>query len=683
MFKKLKKLFVEKKIYTNNLINETSPYLLQHAHNPVDWFPWSEEAFEKAKKENKPIFLSVGYSACHWCHVMEHESFEDEETAELMNKLFINIKVDREERPDVDTIYMNVVQMLTGQGGWPMSVFMTPDMKPYYGGTYFPKTRRYNMPSFKEVLVSVEKYYRTNKETLDKNTASLINGLNNLNQYHKSDEIFDRSIIEKTIKNFENYFDYENGGFGTKPKFPNTFNIELLMREYLHTKDQEYLEMVKLTLKKMCDGGIYDHLGGGFFRYSVDEQWLIPHFEKMLYDNALLIKQLIEVYQLTKDDFYKNKALESLDYIIREMYQEKGGFYSTQDADSEGEEGKFYTWARSEVLKILGKTEGTIFCDFFDISNEGNFEHGKNNLQCLYTIEEFCEKYKLDLNDTEKILTKSKKTLFETRNKRIFPAKDTKIITAWNGLILSTFAKAYDVFDDEKYLEKANETIDFIFSKLYKDGFLLRTFKDEQSKYNAYLEDYAFMIDALIDLYQATLNTEFLEKAKKLNETLLEYFWDENNYGFFFTAKNHENLIVRTKEITDHSIPSGNSIALKNLLRLARITDDKTLMTKGEQLLSIFTETVKKYPLGVSSLLCTLDFYFIAPIDIVVVGNDLAKKLEYLRSISLDLTPNKIIYSISDTDKTKLTEHTNKNMLNGKTTIYFCKNLACERPFNI
>lgn len=674
---------MEKKTYTNSLINETSPYLLQHAHNPVNWFPWSEETFEKARKEDKPVFLSVGYSACHWCHVMEHESFEDKETAELMNTLFVNIKVDREERADVDNIYMNVVQMLTGHGGWPMSVFMTPDMKPYYGGTYFPKTRRYSMPSFKEVLVSVEKYYRNNKETLDKNSESLINGLNKLNHYHKSEEVLDRSIIEKAIKNFENHFDYENGGFGSKPKFPNTFNIELLMREYLRTNDKEYLEMVKITLKKMCDGGIYDHLGGGFFRYSVDAHWLIPHFEKMLYDNALLIKQLIEVYQITKDDFYKIKAIESLDYVIREMYQEKGGFYSTQDADSEGEEGKFYTWTKDEIFKTLGKIEGTLFCDFFDIPKEGNFEHGKSNLQCLYTLEEFCETYKLDLIETEKSLTTSKKILFETRNKRIFPAKDTKIVTSWNGLMLSSFAKAYDVFGERKYLEKANETIDFIFLKLYKDGFLLRTFKDDQSKYNAYLEDYAFMIEALIDLHQATLDENFLEKAKKLNETLLEYFWDETNYGFFFTAKNHENLIVRTKEITDHSIPSGNAIALKNLLRLARITGDETLTAKGEKLLSIFSESVKKYTLGVSSLLCVLDFYITPPIDIVIVGYDLSKKLEYIRSIATDFNPNKIIYSLTDKDGSYIEFCNNKRMLNGQTTVYFCKNLACETPFNI
>ncbi|MEK7431753.1 MAG: thioredoxin domain-containing protein [Cyanobacteriota bacterium] len=675
-----------KKKEPNRLINETSPYLLQHANNPVDWYPWGIEAFEKAKKEDKPIFLSVGYSACHWCHVMEHESFEDEETAKIMNELFINIKVDKEERPDVDTIYMSVVQMLTGHGGWPMSVFMTPDMKPFYGGTYFPNTTRYNMPSFKQVLHSVEKYYRDKKDSLEKNADNILKNLNQINNFSPSKNDLSYKNIEKAILNLENYFDGENGGFGSKPKFPNTFNIDLLIRHYLNTNEKEYLDMAELTLTKMCNGGIYDHLGGGFFRYSVDEKWLIPHFEKMLYDNSLLIKQLLEMYQITKNDFYKNKAEESLNYIIREMYNENGGFYSTQDADSEGEEGKFYAWTKKEILKLLGSEKGDVFCEFFDVSEHGNFEHGKSNLQFLY--EEFDEKTDQEKEKLNIIFSESKKILFETRNKRVFPNKDTKIITAWNGLMLSAFAKAYQVLGDEKYLEIANKTIEFIFSKMYKDDLLLRTYKDNISKYNAYLEDYSFLISALIDLNQVTFEKDYLEKALLLNKILIENFYDNEKGAFFFTGKNHEELIVRTKEITDHSMPSGNSIAIRNLLFLSRLTNNKDFLPKAEQMFSIFSDSIKRYSSGVSSLLCNLDFFINPPVDIVIVHNSSDDKKEILKKVSEIYKKDAVFYFISENEETILDIFKNdilsgKKCIDNKTTVYICKAFTCEKPFVI
>ncbi|MFN8576905.1 MAG: thioredoxin domain-containing protein [Candidatus Sericytochromatia bacterium] len=667
--------------FTNRLINETSPYLLQHAHNPVDWYPWGEEAFKRAKEEDKPIFLSVGYSACHWCHVMEHESFEDKETADLMNKLFINIKVDREERPDVDTIYMNVVQMLTGHGGWPMSVFMSPDKQAYYGGTYFPKNRRYHMPTFKEVLVSVSNYYHNKKDNIEKNSKIIMEQLKSINSFKSSDTHLSYDIIEKSISQLENYFDYDNGGFGSKPKFPNTFNLDLFLRHYKNTNEKKYLDMVELTLKKMSNGGLYDQLGGGFYRYSVDEIWLIPHFEKMLYDNSLLIKLLLEVYQITKNDFYKNKAEESLEYVLREMYQENGGFYSTQDADSEKEEGKFYVWTPQEIKEVLGDKDAELFCDFFDISSEGNFEHGKSNLQTLFSYEEFALKKSLNIDDIKKIIESSKVKLFNYRTKRIYPAKDTKVLTSWNGLMISAFAKGYQVLKNEKYLKACKETINFIFNKMYKKNLLLRTYKDNQSKLNAYLEDYAFFIQGLIDVHQVTLEQEFLDKAIELNKVILEQFWDEKEGGFFFTGKSHEELIVKTKEILDHSIPSSNAIALYNLIRLFRLTEDKDLEEKINKTIKAFSQTVNKYQSGVASFLTILDLYFKLPSDLILVGDNVEEIKPFLDKIADIFNTNTIIHFHNQSNDS-LEMYKGKNKLDNKHTAYLCENLTCKSPIN-
>jgi uncharacterized protein YyaL (SSP411 family) len=665
--------------FTNRLINETSPYLLQHAHNPVDWYPWGEEAFIKAKEENKPIFLSVGYSACHWCHVMEHESFEDQDTAKLMNKLFINIKVDREERPDVDTIYMNVVQMLTGHGGWPMSVFMTPDKTPYYGGTYFPIHRKYHMPTFKEVLVSVSDYYHNKKDSIEKNSKIIMEQLKSINIFKSTDTELSYEVINKSIKQLENYFDYENGGFGSKPKFPNTFNLDLFLRHYKNTGNKKYLDMVELTIKKMANGGVYDQLGGGFYRYSVDEEWLIPHFEKMLYDNSVLIKLILEVYQITKNDFYKNKAEESLEYVLREMYQDGGGFYSTQDADSEKEEGKFYVWTPQEVKQILGEKDGELFCDFFDINPEGNFEHGKSNPQVLFTYEEFSANKSLLSEEIKDVIEKSKKKLFEHRTKRIYPGKDTKVLSSWNGLMISAFAKGYQVLKNPKYLKACEETINFIFDVMYKDGLLLRTYKDNQAKLNAYLEDYTFLVQGLIDLHQVTLNQDFINKAIELNKVMIEQFWDQNDGGFFFTGKSHEELIVKTKEILDHSIPSGNAVALSNLIKLFRLTDDKDLQDKIDKTIKAFSQTVHKYQSGVSSFLTVLDTYLKPPSDLILVGESLDEIKPFLEQISNNFNTDTVIH-FHDTNKIGLEMYKGKNKVDNKATAYLCENFTCKSP---
>lgn len=671
---------LDKNKYTNRLVKETSPYLLQHAHNPVDWYPWGEEAFEIAKKENKPIFLSVGYSACHWCHVMEHESFEDEETAKIMNENFINIKVDREERPDVDTIYMSVVQMITGHGGWPMSVFMTPDKKPYYGGTYFPKERRYHMPSFKEILDHVSNFYHNKKDSLEKNSQMIIKNLQNMNTYDKTDKGISPLSLKRTVEHLEGNFDYENGGFGDKPKFPSTFNLDLFLRYYKATKDPEYLSLVELTLTKMCNGGIYDQLGGGFYRYSVDEIWLIPHYEKMLYDNSVLIKQLLELYQITKKPFYREKARESLEYILREMTHSEGGFYSTQDADSEGKEGEFYVWTPEQFTEVLGEKASRVMCMFLDVTDYGNFEHGKSNLQIMYTSSEISEKLKMDMDEVISIIKDSKPKLLEARNKRIFPGKDTKILTSWNGLMLSAFAKGYEVLKDEKYLDVANKTIDFIFKNLYKDGFLLRTYKDNQAKYNAYLEDYAFLGQSLIDLYQITFNKSYLDKAIEINKVMVNEFFDEDNGGFFYTGKNHEELIVRTKEIFDHSVPSGNSIALRNLIRIERLTGDFSLTNKIQKCIVTFASTINKYFGGVASLLATVDSYVKPPIDIVLTGDTLDDIKPFLDKLSQDFDPDRIVYFKKNGEESNLSILKEKVSIDGKPTAYVCENFVCHKP---
>jgi hypothetical protein len=663
----------------NRLINETSPYLLQHAYNPVDWYPWCDEAFEKAKRENKPIFLSVGYSACHWCHVMEKESFEDEETAKIMNDLFINLKVDREERPDIDSIYMNFVQLVTGHGGWPMSVFMTPDKKPFYGGTYFPKYRKYYMPSFKEVLISVSKYFHEKKEDIEKNTNIIIKNLNYINKFTPDNNFFiNRSIIENAIKRVEEYFDYKNGGFGNKPKFPNTFNLDILLKEYLYTSNDKYLEMLELTLSKMCKGGIYDQLGGGFYRYSVDEKWTIPHYEKMLYDNSLLIKLLLEIYEITKNDFYKEKAIESLEYIKREMLSSEGVFFSTQDADSEGEEGKFYTWKYDEVLNILGQKKGKIFCKYFDITEDGNFEKGRSNLQILHSDEEISKEFLISLEELKELINSSKKILFEYREKRIKPNKDTKIINSWNSLMISTFIKAYEILKDNNYIEISKNAVSFILNNLYKNNKIIRIYKDSTSKYNGYLEDYSYFISALIDLHQIGEGNFYLEKAIELNNYLIQNFWDKEDGGFFFTENAHEKLIVRTKEISDHSIPSPNSVCFYNLIRLARILNDKNLEDKAQQLLKTFSHSIKNYPLSVSSLLSYSYIILYPPKDIVISSNNFDESRKARLKISnyydtifhFNYKENKLINEFIVKDK---------KMINNRTTIYRCENFTCKK----
>src|SRR5689334_474111 len=600
---------MEQAEFTNHLINESSPYLLQHAHNPVDWYPWGEAAFAKAREENKPVLLSIGYSACHWCHVMAHESFEDEDIAQLMNELFVNIKVDREERPDLDQIYMNAVQMMTHHGGWPMTVFLTPDGVPFYGGTYFPPQDRYNIPGFPRVLISVAEAYRDRQNDIAETGASLLNELRRLSEPSASANAIDTELLDAAYAGMVRTYDSLNGGFGGAPKFPPAMALEFLLRSYVRTGNQDALDMVEHTAEKMAYGGMYDQLGGGFHRYSTDSKWLVPHFEKMLYDNALLSRLYLHYYQVSQSPLARETAAGILDYVLREMTNSGGGFYSTQDADSEGHEGKFFVWDLDEIKSVLGEAEASVFIPYYNVTQGGNFE-GKNILNVNPSA--------------ERPRAESLRKLFDIREKRIKPDRDEKIITAWNGLMLASFAEAGMILDRPDYTEAARRNADFILSNLTRDNFLLRTWKAGVAKFNAYLEDYAFFIEGLITLYETTGEFRWLKEALALTDRMIEEFWDEENGGFFFTGKSHENLIVRSKDYFDNATPSGNSVAAGVLLRLAVLTGKDDLRNLAVAVFRETADSARRYPSGFGYLLSDVDFLLSTPKEVAIVGRDAA-----------------------------------------------------------
>ncbi len=574
---------------TNRLINEKSPYLLQHAYNPVDWYGWSEEAFEKARTEDKPIFLSIGYSTCHWCHVMAHESFEDEEVANILNNYFICIKVDREERPDIDSVYMSVCQAMTGGGGWPLNLFLTKDKKPFYAGTYFPKTSKYNQTGFIEILESINNVWVGNKDHVLTTADQVVNTL----KEHGEDESFDisKNILSEGFQSFLNSFDAVFGGFSKAAKFPSPHNLSYLLSYYKDTREKRALEMVEITLKSMYKGGIFDHIGFGFSRYSVDEKWLVPHFEKMLYDNALLAIAYIETYEITKDNIYKEVAEKILAYILRDMTSKEGGFYCGEDADSEGVEGKFYLWDFAELYKVLNMEEANLFIKYYGIQREGNFE-GRNIPNLIGE-----ELEDLDKNGLKEKLENIRRKLFDYREKRIHPHKDDKILTSWNGLMIAAFAKAGKILNEEKYKDASIKALEFVFTKLQReDGRLLARFRDGESRYLAYLDDYAFIIWALIEVYEGTKEYSYVEKALELNKQMIELFLDKEKGGLFLYGKDSEELILRPKDIYDGAIPSGNSVAAMNMLRLFKITGDINLKEEAESIFKVFGNSINKIP---------------------------------------------------------------------------------------
>jgi uncharacterized protein YyaL (SSP411 family) len=669
--------------HTNRLSKETSPYLLQHAHNPVDWYPWGEEALEHARRDNKPILLSIGYSACHWCHVMEHESFENEEIARLMNENFINIKVDREERPDLDQIYMNAVQMMTGHGGWPMTMFLTPEGVPFYGGTYFPPVDRYNMPGFPRVLMGVSEAFRARPDEVSETANSMLQELRRMGQTSESSEILTTEILDTAERKIAAGYDSRYGGFGSAPKFPAAMNLEFLLRQYHRTGRSETLSMIENTCRKMAEGGLYDQLGGGFHRYSTDARWLVPHFEKMLYDNALLSRLYLHVYQLTKDEFYKRIAEETFAYVIREMTDERGGFYSTQDADSEGHEGKFFVWTIDEVKEVLGEEDGALFCAYYDVTEAGNFE-GKNILNVTRSVEETAKATGASIERMHEALERGRRELFLVRERRIKPARDEKILTAWNGLMQASFAEAAAILERDDYKEVAEKNARFVLENLRRDGLLLRTHKDNQSKLNGYLEDYAFFADGLIALYQATGKLRWLEEARALVSKMIEEFWDADEGGFFYTGKSHEELIVRSKDYLDNATPSGNSVAAEVLLHLSSLTASEDYARNAVTIFRLMRDPLQRYASAFGRLLGALDFYLSTPKEIAIVGGDDAPETrELLREVWSRYLPNKIVAQTNgnDPDASKSVPLLqDRPMIEGRATAYVCEHYTCQQP---
>jgi len=668
--------------FTNHLINETSPYLRQHAHNPVDWYPWGEEAFAISREQNKPVLLSIGYSACHWCHVMAHESFEDEEIARLMNDNFVNIKVDREERPDLDQIYMNAVQMMTHHGGWPMTVFLTPDAIPFYGGTYFPPQDRYNMPGFPRVLISVAEAYKDRRSDIAQTSDQLLNELRRLSETSGSEQSIEKELLDAAFVGITRGYDPVNGGFGGAPKFPPAMTLEFLLRTFVRTGNADALEMVRTTTTKMAYGGMYDQLGGGFHRYSTDAKWLVPHFEKMLYDNALLSRVYLHYYQVSQDELARETTKGILDYVIREMTNDEGGFYSTQDADSEGHEGKFFVWDIAEIKSVLGEKEANFFCAAYDITDSGNFE-GENIPNIKHSLKVVAEKAGVTLDELNASLSQSKRKLFEVREQRIKPDRDEKVITAWNGLMLASFAEAGVVLDRPDYLDIARKNARFILSKLQRDGFLLRTYKDGVAKFNAYLEDYAFLIEGLTTLFETSGEIEWLNAALSLTDRMVEEFWDEDNAGFFFTGTSHEKLIVRSKDYFDNATPSGNSVAASVLLRLGILTDSEHFRNLAVSVFREVADSIRKYPSGFGYALSGLDFLLSTPKEVAIIAAEQSSLKTFVRAAWERYLPNKVVASALSGDSAAIGSVVllqNRNLVEGKTAAYVCQNYTCKEP---
>jgi len=586
----------------NNLIHETSPYLLQHAENPVDWYGWNDEALQKAKDENKPIFLSVGYSACHWCHVMAHESFENNDVAEFMNKNFVNIKVDREERPDIDDIYQKACQITTGQGGWPLSVFLTPDQKPFYVGTYFPVLDSYGRPGFGSICRQLAQAWNEKPKDIEKSAESFIHALNKTEKITVPTKL-ERTLLDEAAMNLFQLGDPTYGGFGSAPKFPNAANISFLFRYSQMANLPKFNEFALKTLNKMAKGGIFDQIGGGFHRYSTDTKWLVPHFEKMLYDNALMSVNYCEAYQITKDQFYLDILQKTLDFVLREMTSPEGGFYSAYDADSEGVEGKFYVWTKKEIKEILG-SDADLFCLYFDVTDGGNWEGNSilcNNLNTSTVAFNFG----ISEQEVYEIINSCSKKLLEIRSKRISPGLDDKVLVSWNSLMITAFAKGYRITNDVRYLDAAKNCIAFIEKSLFVDGNLLRTYKNGTAKINGYLEDYSYFVNALLDVFEIEPDSKYLKLALKLGHHLIDHFWDSQNSSFFMTSDNHEKLIIRPKSNYDLSLPSGNSVSSFVMLRLYHLSQKQSFLDISIKIMESQAQIAAENPFGFGYLLNT------------------------------------------------------------------------------
>ncbi len=677
----------EKKPSYNRLIHEKSPYLLQHAENPVDWHPWGPEAFAKARKEEKPIFLSIGYATCHWCHVMAHESFEDEEVARFLNESFVAIKVDREERPDIDHIYMSVCQALTGHGGWPLSVFMTPEADPFFAGTYFPKDGRMGLMGFTELLNRIAQMWKADRGKLLQSGEGIRQALQKETGLEKDGPALDESVLQKAYIQLSRAFDPVWGGFGQAPKFPIPHQMNFLLRWGRRTGDAQAGLMVEKTLQAMRQGGIFDQIGLGFHRYSVDEKWLVPHFEKMLYDQAMLALAYIETGQALGKGEYERSAREIFTYVLRDMTSPEGGFYSAEDADSEGKEGFFYVWTPQEIRKHLGQDLGDLFCRFYDITPGGNFEEGMSIPHISRPLEVFAQIEKIPVPELSSTLEQARQKLWAVREKRIHPLKDDKIITAWNGLMIAALAKGHQALQDSGYQDAARKAADFILSRMMQArGRLARRFRHGHITHPGFLDDYAFFIWGLLELYEAGLEIRYLQEALRLNQTMIELFWDENQGGFFYTGNDGETLIARMKDIYDGATPSANSVAALNLLRLSRLTGDVQLEQIADRMLRAFAASVAQYPMAYTQFLHFLDFAVGPSQEIVIAGDPLQEATrEMVALIQQKFLPNKVLLlkreGPGEEELWKMAPFV-KDMrsIPGKPASYLCSGFACQKP---
>jgi hypothetical protein len=679
--------------HRNSLINEKSPYLLQHSHNPVDWYPWGEAAFEKAKREDKPIFLSIGYSTCHWCHVMERESFADEGVASLINDAFISIKVDREERPDIDNVYMTICQLVTGSGGWPLTIIMSPDKKPFFAATFIPRDSRYGQMGMMDLIPRIRELWQTRREDIVQSAHQIIGALSQLSAQPSSSELGEQ-ILKSAYEHFASSFDARFGGFGRAPKFPTPHNLLFLLRYWKRTGESQALDMVEKTLQAIRLGGIYDHLGFGFHRYSTDPMWLVPHFEKMLYDQALLGMAFVETYQATAKNIYCQTARDIFEYVLRDMTAPWGAFYSAEDADSEEEEGKFYLWSEEEIRSVLNSEDAELIIQLYNFESDGNFydqaagkRTGANILHLNEPLSELARKLQMDIEQLELKIEVIRNKLFEVREGRPRPYKDDKVLTDWNGLMIAAFALGSQVFDEPRYAEAAMKAADFIIDKMIaSEGRLLHRYRDGQVAISGNINDYAFLIWGLINLYEATFDARYLRNALELNSLILEHFWDDASGAFYFTADGAEELLIRPKEIHDGALPSGNSVAAFNLIRLGRISGSPELETKAIKIFNTLSDQIRRAPQAFTMMLSAFDFAVGPAFEIVIAGNlESNDTRDMLEAIRRPFIPNKVVIfrpdSVELPEIAKIAEFVgNKKTLNGKTTAYICRKYQCKAP---
>ena len=667
----------------NRLSQETSPYLLQHSDNPVDWYPWGDEALSRARDEDRPILLSIGYSACHWCHVMERESFENEEIASLMNENFVNIKVDREERPDLDAVYMEAVQMLTGSGGWPMTVFLTPEGRPYYGGTYFPPEDRQGMPGFPRLLAAASEAYRTNKGEIERVTRQLADQMGRSGQMPRGVNPLTTEVMHTAYSQLATQFDHLNGGFGNAPKFPQPMTPEFMLRYHQHGFNPRALEMVQLTLQKMAYGGIYDQVGGGFHRYSTDAYWLVPHFEKMLYDNALLARLYLHAWQITSNPLYRRITEETLDYVLREMTDTAGGFYSAQDADSEGVEGKFFVWTPDELRAALGP-DAELVMGYYGVTDRGNFE-GANILNVPKHPEDYADERGVSEGELSEAVQRARATLLEIREQRIHPLLDDKVLTGWNGLMLRSFAEAGAALNRVDYLDAARRNAAFLLDSMRdENGRILRTWRNGQAKLLGYLEDYACLADGLLALHEATLESRWLREANVVAEGIIELFWDDAVGGFYDTGSDHESLMIRPRDVFDNAQPCGGSVATDVLLRLAIITGNDDFATKAATPIRALQPLLGRAPSATGHWLGALDFYVSLPKEVVIVGpadGEITRSM--LEEVGKRYLPNRVVVGVGDPSSPPLGNSPlleQRVMQDGAPTAYVCQHYVCQLP---